>query len=190
MSKKDPRKLEKKRRKEKERAKRAAKPVSLAYHGNKYKRDDLVPVHFTAERGIHDADVITDRKLTDRQVTTALEALISRLRSGIVPGLDPDQPIPYSEGEPTELLIANITRNIQELFGTGLGPGRDTLIGVLRTILGSIEYWTIAVDPASRGYLHYLHGFLAKAGVTTRKVSADEFRRAGLLENEPGASEE
>jgi hypothetical protein len=187
VSKKDPRKLEKKRRKETERAKRLAKPVSLAYHGNKYKKEELIPVHLATERGIYETDVILDRTLTDRQVKAALETLIARLRSGTVPGFDPDKPLQSTEGEPTELLILNMTRNIQDLFGTALGPGRDTLIGVLRTILGSIEFWTTAVDPTSRGYLHYLQGFLAKMGVTTRKVTADELRRAGLLKSEPGA---
>ena len=42
----------------------------------------------------------------------------------------------------------------------------ETLIGVLRTLLGSIEGRKSA-DPASRSYLYYIKDFLGKMGITS-----------------------
>ncbi len=46
------------------------------------------------------------------------------------------------------------------------------MIGVLRTILRSVEVWH-SESGHSRGYLHYIEGFLKKAGVSVQLVDED-----------------
>jgi hypothetical protein len=52
-------------------------------------------------------------------------------------------------------------------------PPKDKLIGVLRTILGSIE--TIrSPGPRSQSYMHHIAGFLTKKlGISVKRVPAD-----------------
>jgi hypothetical protein len=56
-------------------------------------------------------------------------------------------------------------------------PKREDVIGVVRTILGSLETWR-SQSMHSRGYLQFLEGFLKKAGVNVRRVGPDEMVRA------------
>jgi len=68
----------------KRKAKRAdhrGKGMSLAYTGNKYRTEALVRVHFLTEVGIYESFVMTDRKLTDYTVGSALEQLIRRAKT-------------------------------------------------------------------------------------------------------------
>ena len=149
------------------RAQRSRPRESLAYHGNKYKTDAMVPVVFRTETGIYETFVMTDRRLTDDQVTRALEGLITRMRQGPLPLPSPED-APAGEGE-DELIVWNIRRNWVDLADLPRPPTRDDLIGVLRTILGSIEVWT-AKAAHSQGYLRYIEGFLRGAGVSVQKV--------------------
>ena len=86
------RKLEKKRRAERERHRQKAEP--LAYRGNKYKTDALVPVVFATEAGIYQSFVMSDRQITDHDVRTALESLIRGIRGGtiLLPGQRATEP--------------------------------------------------------------------------------------------------
>jgi DNA-binding SARP family transcriptional activator len=59
----------------------------------------------------------------------------------------------------------------------------DALIGVLRTILNSIDVWSTP-GPNSVGYLHYIEGFLKKQGVTFEKQTP-----AGEVLEEPEEDE-
>ncbi len=157
------RKLEKKRRAERQRRRQKAEP--LAYRGNKYKTDELVPVVFQTEVGIYESFVMSDRQITDHDVRAALEWLIRGIRGGTIAVLPPQpQPSDAPRGSRTESLITwNIRRHWDEYFEEEPFPGRDNLIGVLRTILGSIEVWG-NMSPTSRGYLRYLEGFMGQVG--------------------------
>jgi hypothetical protein len=144
----------------------------LAYEGNKYKTDELVPVFFHTEMGIYESYVQSDRQLTDRDVEAALEKLIVSMRQGTLPPLSEMQPSGEGEDDEIDLIIWNIRRNWQELFQEQPRPGAEKLIGVLRTTLGSINTWS-SPSPESRGYLSYLRGFLQKAGVSVDELSSE-----------------
>jgi hypothetical protein len=152
-------------------AKRSEPQTSLAYEGNKYKTDELVPVFLQTEIGIYVSDVITGHQLTDGDVEAALETLILAMRQGALPPL-PARPPEEDEGDETDLIIWNIRRNWQEMFKTQQRPSADKLIGVLRTTLGSIDVWS-SPNPESRGYLTYLKGFLKQAGVSVEEISPE-----------------
>ena len=51
-------------------------------------------------------------------------------------------------------------------------PVRDDLIGILRTILRSIEIWR-SRSLHSQGYLRYVEGNMKKLGVSVRQVTPD-----------------
>jgi len=162
MGKKSQRKADKKKRKGKR--KQASTPSApLAYSGSRYKRDELVPAMFRAEIGIHEADVITGREITDHDVRSGLREMILQIRRGRL--LDFGEVAGQTEfsGSTEEFIIWNIRCQWGDLFHTLPNPGRDNLIGVLRTILGSIDVWG-SIHPESRGYLDYISEFVKKAG--------------------------
>jgi hypothetical protein len=163
QGKRNQRKQEKKRRAE--RAKRAASPLPTAYLGNKYRTGELAESHFFTERGIFQADLISKRKLTDALVKSVLQQLILQLRHGRLTSLMELALFRYTVGQEEMLLNRSIRFQWLELSVEDALPGRDSLIGVLRSILGSIETWTTP-EPKSRGYLEYLEGFLERLGIT------------------------
>ena len=76
-------------------------------------------------------------------------------------------------GDEQDPLIWNIRQNWRHFFQTRPHPGRDKLVGVLRSILGSIDVWgSIARD--SRGYLLYSEEYLNDAGVHVEVYSSEE----------------
>jgi hypothetical protein len=171
MSKKDRRKLEKKRRKE--RKQRRQKSVSLAYHGNKYKTDQFVELIFQTEAGIYESFVMADRKVTDHDVRRALENLIRDIRSGCVQfSAPPEDDDSASEENHQDLITWNVRWRWQDYLEECTQPSRDDIVGILRTILGSIEVWG-TINPESRGYLRYLEGFMNKLGLRCEKVPPD-----------------
>src|SRR5271166_2346436 len=103
---------QKRKAKFKKRAERSRKHESLAYAGGKYKTDEYAPIFFRTEVGIYESYVMCDRELTDDVTVT--------------------------EGSEEDLIIANIRRNWRILEEKGSLPGRDDLIGILRSILHSI----------------------------------------------------
>lgn len=151
---------------------RAGKRASLAYRGDKYRTKELVKTLMKAEVGIYETFVMTDRKLTDRTVESAVEKLVLQMRRGSLPDFSDTSTVDAVEGEEENLVIWNIRRNWQQLFGTEPAPSHDSQIGVLRTILGSIDVWK-SVNPKSRGYLRRLEGFLRGLGVSVQKCSLD-----------------
>ena len=85
------------------------------------------------------------------------------------------------------MLIWNVRRNWHLEFETRPNPGRDKLVGVLRTILGSIDVWG-SVNPTSHGYLQYIEGFVGKLGVHLEAVSPDSLENgADVFAEESGA---
>src|SRR5438094_7091005 len=69
-------------------------PLALAYHGDKYKRDEFVSTFLATETGIYESYLCTDRGLTDPLVAAALEKLIVQMRQGPLPPLEEeDEPL-------------------------------------------------------------------------------------------------
>jgi hypothetical protein len=154
------RKLEKKRRKEKEQ-RRAAKAPTLAYSGGKYKRDEYIPLFHATETAIHETDVMSHGQLTDAIVWDALAEMIDRLRKGPLAALEDMSVEDQTAFSPQENVMYAILDHWGMYFERSPFPGRDILVGILRTTLGSIETWG-SMSPTSRGYLDYLTGVLRK----------------------------
>jgi hypothetical protein len=139
-------------------------PESLAYTGNTYKKDEYLPIVLSTETGIGEADAVSHKRLTDRHVREALEEMVLAMRDGSLPDYDPSAPLRYVAGEEPALVQLMIRRNWSMLFEGFPHPGKDVLVGILRTLLNSINTFTTPA-PGSRGYLTFLAGFLKKAGV-------------------------
>lgn len=165
---------EKKRKKKLAEKKRKARQTeSLAYMGEKYKKDKLIPTWMHAEIGIYQTYIVTDRKIIDQTVIAAIERLIRQMRAGALPPLTETAEIHYEVGREEDLLIENIRRAWAAHFATEWRPPRDDLIGVLRTILGSIEK-VKAPGPRSQSYMRHIEGFLTKkVGISVKRFSAD-----------------
>jgi hypothetical protein len=171
---KDQKKRDRKRRKKQEEKKRQARQAeSLAYLGNKYKTDELIPTFMHTEIGIYETYVMTDRKLVDQTVASSLETLIRKMRTGTLPPLTETDAIHYEVGREEDLLIENIRRSWANHFATEWQPPKDKLIGVLRSILGSIQK-VKSPGPQSQSYMKHIAGFLTKKlGVSVKAFTAD-----------------
>lgn len=165
---------EKKRKKKlAEKKRQARQAVSLAYMGEKYKKDELIPAWMHTEIGIYETYVITDRNIFDQNVVSSLERLIRQMRAGALPPLTEAEDIHYEVGREEDLLIENIRRSWARHFATEWRPPKDDMIGVLRTILGSIEK-VRAPGPRSQSYLRHIAGFLTKKiGISVKQFAAD-----------------
>jgi hypothetical protein len=170
----DQKKRDRKRKKRQEEKKRQARQAeSLAYLGNKYKSDKLIQTWMHTEIGIYETYVMTDRKLVDQTVASSLETLIRMLRAGTLPPITEAETIDYQVGQEENLLIENIRRNWANHFATEWKPPKDQLIGVLRSILGSIQK-VKSPGPQSQSYMKHIAGFLTKKlGVSVKAFSAD-----------------
>jgi hypothetical protein len=154
------------------RTQRAPQEVSLAYTGKKYKKDKYVPHLMATETAIYEAYVLSNRQLTDHDVVSALTSLVQKMKKGPLPALeDVAQPEQPGEGQ-EDFIIWNIRQHWKHLFEETERASTETLIGILRTILGSIEVWT-SPRRTSRGYLNYIEGFLKRGGVSVTPVSAE-----------------
>jgi len=171
---KDRRIRDKKRKKKLEERKRKARETeSLAYMGEKFKKDELVPTWMHTEIGIYETYVMTDRQLVDQTVVAALESLIRQIRAGTLPPREDTYEISYEVGGEEDLVIENIRRNWAKHFADEWQPPRDKLVGILRTILGSIEKMR-SPGPRSQSYMRHIEGFLTKKlGVSVKAYSQD-----------------
>ena len=151
----------------------SSKNESLAYMGDKYKSKELVQTWMNAEIGIYESYVITERKLLDQTVRSALETLIKQMKAGTLPPLSDSAEVQYEVGQEEALVIGNIRRSWARHFATEWRPSKDERIGVLRTILGSLEKMRTP-GPRSQSYMHHIAGFLTKKlGVTVESFSGD-----------------
>jgi len=158
--------LKKERKAREKRLEHRQQQAPLAYTGRKYHTEALVPLHLATETAIFAADLACDGELTDRQVRRAVERLIIDIRRGVPPAPNelPGEMV-YRQGEEEKLLIDHIRSRYYDFFQTEPDPGRDNLIGVLRSVLASIDVRT-SINAQSRGYLEFLEDFLARAGVS------------------------
>jgi hypothetical protein len=148
-------------------AKRAQKgPAtnSLAYEGNKYKTEGLIPIFLETETGIYTAYRISEGRLADYHVRSALEKMIGLMRGPGLPPYEHSCEVSYVPGQEEDLVIWGVRHNWHHYFDEFPHPGVENLVGVLRTILSSIDTWGTP-GRESRGYLTYLRGFLRQAGV-------------------------
>jgi hypothetical protein len=147
--------------------------VSLAYMGDKFKTKELIPSLMNAEIGIYETYVMTNRKLLDHTVVAALENLIRQMGVGTLPPVSDVAEVHYEVGQEDQLVIDNIRRNWARYYQTEWKPPKDQRLGVLRTILGSIETMR-APGPRSQSYIHHIAGFLTKKlGVKVKSFSKD-----------------
>lgn len=161
----------KRKKKLEERKRKARQNESLAYMGERYKSDELVPTWMHTEIGIYEAYVFTGRQLLDQTVASALESLIRKIRTGTLPPYEDASEVHYDAGHEDEFVIENIRRNWSSHFANEWKPPRDKLIGVLRTILGSIEKMR-APGPRSQSYMRHIEGFLTKQlGISVKAYS-------------------
>jgi hypothetical protein len=127
-----------------------------------------------AEMGIYEAYVIADRAIGDYTVTKAVETLIRGLRSGAISVEVDSTEIIYDREQPDDLVINCIRRNWTRRFATKSWPGKDDLIGILRTILASIQVHRLP-GRESQGYLQFMVKFMTKdLGVSIRRIQSDE----------------
>jgi hypothetical protein len=152
------------------RQRRQPQQESLASTGNRYKSQEFVTPLFETELGIFEAFLLSERRLTDGDVETELQDLISELRER------PAAELVYAKAgdddEPRGLLWVSVLPHWQRMLEKGTLPSRDDLIGILRTILGSLETWR-SRSASSRGYLNYLEGFMNKMGVTVHLADSE-----------------
>lgn len=146
---------------------------SLAYHGNKYKREKYIMAIMRAETGILETYVMTRRELTDRQVQTALTQLIGDLRRRGYQPAESQETVTVTPETYVDLAIWSIRRSWDDLFCTQPRHSNAELVGILRTILSSVETWATP-GLNSKGYLNYIEGFLAQGGVRPQLLPMDE----------------
>jgi hypothetical protein len=172
MDRKRQRKLERKRARQKKRkARELARTTTdpTAYHGKKFRTAELVEFHCEAEKAILEAFVVTDRQLTDHVAADAVKRLIDAIRCNALPT---DEEADSGETDIEDFIVWRIRQNWEELFETRFHPGRDKLVGVLRSILASVEIWG-SPNPNSRGYLEYVEDFLGNLGISVEQVDPE-----------------
>lgn len=156
-----------------EKKRKAHLAESLVYMGSKYQTEELMPTWVNTEIGIYETYVMTDGKLVDATVFDSIAALIRQLRAGTLPPLSDTDEIHYEVGREEDVLVENIRRSWAIRFTAESKPSKDKLIGVLRSILGSIKK-VKSPGPRSQSYLRHITGFLTKKlGVSVKQVSAD-----------------
>jgi len=167
-------------KKKTKRDRRPRVPAVLPYHGSKYRTDDLVPFHCSVELSIHEVDVMTDKGLTDATVQSALKRMVLQIRRDALPPLRNTRAYDCDAGDLEDLIIWNIRSRLEESFNRFGHLGRDTLIGVLRSVLGSVET-RAAMRPGARAYLRFLEGFIEDVGTSFRQIPAQEAERILVL---------
>lgn len=158
-------KKQEKKRQQRQRERQKNNPAVLAYYGNKYRTEALVMPLMRTETAILEAFTILDRELTDHDVGRALVRLIDLVRRGEMPPSDAKPSI--AADDPAGAIVELVRFKWRDMGGQL--PGRDNLIGILRTILGSVENHKTP-NPRSQNYLNFIEGFLAKLGVQVRAL--------------------
>lgn len=164
-------KLEKRRKREMELAKRS--PFALAYEGRSYKTDHFTPLIFAVESAINMADAITESKLTDRQVASGLGELVTQMQRNTLEPIDVSESIHYTEGEEVDLVIETVRRKLLNLSESGQKFSSADVQGCLRTLINSAHTWSTP-NLNSRGYLAFLRGFLRRAGGGTTMILPED----------------
>jgi hypothetical protein len=144
------------------RAQKQAPTEPLPYSGRKYQAEGWVPHVYQTERAIYEAIVLSKRRLTNAQVKAALVQLIGQLREGLPALLPEDAPeVSFAAGSEVEFLVWNIRRHWRMLFQEEGPVSSHDLVGILRTLLHSIEARAWHTGP-DRGYVAFLESFMQR----------------------------
>jgi hypothetical protein len=169
-------------------AARAHKHKSSAvepYEGARYRQPQWDSLVYATELAIYEVILMTDRKLTNDEAKQAFEDLVLQLRRGLSPTLGADDSQPVLEvGRAGDFLMWNIRRHWTEYFATESSVATSDLIGVLRTLLYSIEAheWNTG---RQRGYVAFIQNFLEERGLHRRaQLPLPPPGEAGLLTDE------
>ena len=128
--------------------------------GPHYQSDVWIPHVHATESAIHEVIEISGRRLTNDHVKTALTRLVQRLRRGELATLPADSPeMPFSPDQICEYLIWNIRRYWTDLVARHGTVRGDDFVGILRTLLHSIEAQAWRTGP-DLGYVAFLEEFL------------------------------
>src|SRR5205807_2364747 len=106
--------------------------------------------------------IASRRHLANDQVQSALLHLIRHLHAdqpAVLGEQDPE--VPFEPGREVEFLVWNIRRRWGLLFREAPPAATQDLIGILRTLLHSIQAhaWNTG---SQRGYVEFLDGFMAR----------------------------
>ncbi len=146
--------------------------------GPHYQSDDWIPHVHATESAIHEVIELSGRRLTNDHVKTALTRLAQQLRRGESATLPADSPeMPFSPDQICEYVIWNIRRYWTDLvaqYGTVRG---DDFVGILRTLLRSIESRAWHTGP-DLGYVAFLEEFLGDGKAL--RLGAEKPHRAGV----------
>ncbi len=174
---------QKRKAKLKKRAERSNQQESMAYHGTKYRGPEYVPIIHRTESGILEAYVISGRTMSDADVEKGIGRLIELLRARKLPnlsGASSDEPVALPE---ESFLVINIVGRWRDFAETNPLPARDDLIGVLRTLLSSLETRrSMAIHP--QGYLRFLEEFLGKTGTRVQMLTPEELEELEFIDED------
>jgi hypothetical protein len=145
-----------------ERNRRGSTSDITPYEGSKYKGSEWIPHMLATETGVYETILKSQHKLTNSQVKAAFEQLIRELRGGApaLPEVDTPQ-LSFEPGKEVEYLVWNIREHWARLFASVGRVGAADLIGILRTLLASMEVHALRTG-SSRGYVAFLPGFIEK----------------------------
>src|SRR4051794_3817091 len=132
---------QKRKAKLKKEAEKSRKQEPLAYHGSKYKTEEFIPLMLQTETAIHEADVLSRQTLTDDEVEAELQRLVLLLRKGPFLALESGDQDRTTDETPDSLIHSLIRRRWQDMAERQALPKREDVIGVVRTILGSLDSW-------------------------------------------------
>lgn len=116
----------------------------IAYGGNKFRTPDLIPVFHQIESTIF-SFATKDTSIDDRHIGKAVTNLVHENRGNERGG---------HSSENTSSLEKAISEGVHTNFS---GIGRGQVVGVLRSILGSLHVYE---SSDNRGYLDFLEEFL------------------------------
>jgi hypothetical protein len=147
---------------------------SLAYEGSKYQSAKWVPHVHATESAIWQTIQLSDKKLTNAHVRAALTQLVHELRDGKPPLLPEGTPeMFFTPGKEVEFLVWNIRNFWGALFEREGSVATDDLIGILRTLLNSIDAHEWHTGP-DLGYVAFLDDFLRGPGIADYGSGDDE----------------
>jgi hypothetical protein len=158
--------------KEKELEKRR-KRQPLAIASDEFKKPRLAQIWLETEIAIHEISVVTGGSISDQTVFAAVERLVLQMLAGPLPPLEVETSLSWEKGKEDDLLIENIRLHWVALLQPGMSWSKEDFIGVLRSILGTINIKKSAL-PHSVSYLRYVAAFLEhKAGVKVQLAPSD-----------------
>lgn len=151
------------------RSARRGSEVSIPRNIRRYQDDAYVEPTLFTECAILQAHVTFQRRLTDKSVECSLRRMIQMISDGSISFPPSDDQELFDSIDIHDFVIWNIGQKWRELYDGGHRLTRKEMIGILATVLRSIECWTTGGED-SQGYLIYVEGFLAKGGIGPEKL--------------------